>query len=374
MAQRWNDPGTNPSRLCRYLRNLKSLYCKWTKPKRSPAPESHFEANRQRYGRECSQLFSSESSKSRELQGVSLECDPLDFRPWSIELESVATFNGGKQPPNLHDDGVTPSSLTESGEQRAQKTDSAPPGQTTNHRPGMNGEAISPTSDHEQKGEPEVRKRRRAPLSRRELLFTRLQCLQSQVNDHGEKIGTALAQLIDDPVLGQHNEEHGRENNELQKETNHDSVLINLAKVEVKIKSLAVVLENSLIEPNMAFYTMAWLAVHQMKELATTVNDLLSDMKKNIVYGGEAPSAVRPSFSHWYQANLRQSNLVKAVNQRCTFLVSRLDRLCMEAKVRRPSNVISVCASCGTEIEICYEFGDEASCVGSLTLPRLVAC
>ena len=374
MAQRWNKSKTNPSQLCRCLRNLEALFRKWTKPKRSPTPESHFQAIRQRYGRESSQFSSSGSCKSKESRTVFPGCEPPNFRPWSIELESIATFTETNRISNLHDDGIPPSSLNESGEKRAPNIDSARPGQTTDHEHEMNSKAISPTIDHETKQEPEIRNRRRAPRSRKESLLACLQRLQSQVSDHGEKIGTTLAQLIDNLVSGHHNKEHTRESDELWKESNHDSVLVNLTKVQVKIKSLAVVLDNSTTEPDMAFYTMAWLAVHQTKELATTVNDFLSDIRKNIVSGRKAPYGVRPNGSLSYQVNRSLSNLAMAVNQRCSFLVSRLDRLCMEAKARRPSNVISVCASCGTEIETCYEFRDESSCVGSLTLPQLMAC
>ena len=368
MAQRKVDARPSPSRLGRLRRKVTFLYSKLTKLKRPRAPESRSQAHRQHDERN---VYPSRSSKSKTSRAVSPMCYSPDSWPWSIALRSIAAFQGSREIINSHNsDDITDISPMGFEEQRASNMDSHRPEKTKGERAGRNGKAISPTTNPRRKRQPRVSEHQQPSPSRRGSLLASLRSLQSEIHSHGEKIGSSLAELIGDRGFRNHDQEHRRDVDELWKKRSKDSLLINLANLEVQIDSLAVVPSNPMIEPSMTFYTTAWLPIHQMKELESIINALLSGGKKDDVCEAMATSGMQPNVGLSRHAKLSQSSSIKAANQRCILLVTRLKRLGTQAKARRPIDVMSTCESCGTDIESCHEFGDQARCD---TLPLIMA-
>ena len=61
-------------------------------------------------------------------------------------------------------------------------------------------------------------------------------------------------------------------------ENNH-RIPENLIKLDLGINSFAVLLEAPTIDPNLAFFTMAWLVVYQIKKLESMTHEVFSDIE-----------------------------------------------------------------------------------------------
>ena len=158
---------------------------------------------------------------------------------------------------------------------------------------------------------------------------------------HREKIGLLLAQFMDDPRLGD-NQVRKRKSDELTAKSNNHRILVNLIKLDLGINSFAVLLEAPTIDPNLAFFTMAWLAVCQIKELESTTHEAFSDMENNDRSHGQRSASV--------QAGIGLSKIGKAVNLQCVRLTTRLEQLGLEAKAPwQPGSMPSACQTCGKE-------------------------
>jgi hypothetical protein len=146
---------------------------------------------------------------------------------------------------------------------------------------------------------------------------------------HREKIGLLLAQLMDDPRL-RDKEVCKKGSDEFTAKSNNHRILVNLIKLDLRINSLAVLLEAPTIDPNLAFFTMAWLAVCQIKELESTTHEAFSDMENNGRSHGQRSASV--------QAGIGLSKIGEAVNLQCVRLTTRLEQLGLEAKA--PGNPV----------------------------------
>lgn len=177
--------------------------------------------------------------------------------------------------------------------------------------------------------------------ARRNSLLGNLRCLQARMSAHREKIGLLLAQLMDDPRL-RDKEVRKRESDELTTKSNNHRLLVNLIKLDLGINSFAVLLEAPTVDPNLAFFTMAWLVVCQIKELESTTHEVFSDMENDGLSHGQRSSCV--------QAGIGLSKIAEAVNPQCVRLTTRLEQLGLEAKVPwQPGSTSSPCQTCGKE-------------------------
>jgi hypothetical protein len=260
---------------------------------------------------------------------------------------------------NFHDDAVTQASYAESEAKRISNLRSYQFGQINGNRTEKDDEAIPPATpaNPETKDKVESRDDERQELSRRHSLLANLRCLQSRLSARGEKISLSLSELADDIVLKVRNEELERKSDKLKRESDEHrkksnvlSVQANLVKLNEKIGFLATLLENPMAEPHLAFYTNAWLAVHQMNELESTTRDLLSDMETNGVWDGKVTSSVQSSAALAHQASVSISNIAEEVNPRCERLITKLEKLALEATMPRPQSITpSACPLCGKE-------------------------
>ena len=91
--------------------------------------------------------------------------------------------------------------------------------------------------------------------------------IREMSNKRTQKIGLLLAELSDDPRL-RDKRVRKRECDELRTKNNNRRILIDL------INSFVVLLEAPTIDPNLVFFTMAWLAVYQIKELGSTTHEV----------------------------------------------------------------------------------------------------
>jgi hypothetical protein len=339
---------SNPSRTERILRFLESLRRRQTRSLSDPAPGSHFEAYRQRHELAPSVPFYSKSEESRP---VSPEFSPPEFRPFSIALQSVTALVGSNEHSNLNGADIPDVNRAESEAKRMLDLRSYRFGQIISNRTEKDDEGIPQVTpaNLETKNKQESQDDEPASPSRRDSLLANLRCFQSRMSAHGEKIGLQLIRLVNDDVLRDQNEELKRGSDELRK-SNNPSVLINLGKLNDEIHSHAILLENLKIEPSQAFYTMAWLAVHQMNELESTTTELLSDMETNGFWDGKADSSIQSSAALSHRARVGLSKIAKEVNPRCERLITKLKKLALEAKMPRPPSIkTSVCPLCGKE-------------------------
>jgi hypothetical protein len=264
----------------------------------------------------------------------------------------VTTFDHFDDRLNHNDDDFPDAGHAASEAQRVSGLRSYRLGQANRARAEEDDEAISPMTpaNPKTKDKTESRKNEHASPSRRDSLLTNLRCLQSRMSTHEEKIGLLLRELVGDPVVRGQNDKLKRESGELRKKSDNHIILVNLVKLYYRISALAILLENLKTEPDLAFYTMAWLAVHQMNDLESTTKDLLSSMEKNGMCDGKANLSVISSAGLSHQASVNLSKIAKEVNQRCELLITKLEKLGLEAKMpKRTSIQISACASCGKE-------------------------
>jgi hypothetical protein len=125
--------------------------------------------------------------------------------------------------------------------------------------------------------------------ARRNSLLGNLRCLQARMGAHREKIGLVLARLMDGPRL-RDKEVRKRESDKL---SNNHRILVNLISGSTLSQSCS----KPTVDTNLAFFTMAWLAVCQVKELESTTHEVLSDMEERLVSQTkefERPSQDRP--------------------------------------------------------------------------------
>jgi hypothetical protein len=313
-----------------------------------PAPESHFGAYHQRHELARSVPPYSEPEESR---APSPEFSPPEFRPFSISLQSFTALTGSEELSDLDDDDIPDANHAESEAQRISDFQSYRFGQTKNNGTEDNDEATPPVTlaNPETKNKQESQEDECATRSRRDSLLAHLRCFQFRMSAHGEKYGASLIQLENDVVLRDQNEQAKRVSHELGK-NNNPTVLINLGKLNGEINSHAILLENLKVEPNQAFYTMAWLAVHQMNELERTTRDLLCDMETNGFWVGKADSSVQSSAALSYRARAGLSKIAKEVNPQCERLITKLEKLTLEAKMPSPPSIkTNVCPCCGKE-------------------------
>jgi len=52
-----------------------------------------------------------------------------------------------------------------------------------------------------------------------------------------------------------------------------------LIKLDLGINSFVILLEAPTVDPNLAFFTMAWLVVYQIKKLESMTHEVFSDME-----------------------------------------------------------------------------------------------
>jgi hypothetical protein len=108
-----------------------------------------------------------------------------------------------------------------------------------------------------------------------------------------------------------------RESDELRTKNNNHRILVNLIKLDLWINSFVVLLEAPTVDPNLAFFTMAWLAVYQIKELESTTHEVFSDMENKGLSDRQWSSSV--------QASIDLSKIAEAVNPQCMRLATRLE-------------------------------------------------
>jgi hypothetical protein len=198
-------------------------------------------------------------------------------------------------------------------------------GQTNNDTPEENDNPISQVTQTnlEPGKEWKPHNQEDALKARRNSLLGNLRFLQARMSAHREKIGLLLAQFMDDPRLGD-NQVRKRKSDELTAKSNNHRILVNLIKLDLGINSFAVLLEAPTIDLNLAFFTMAWLAVCQIKELESTTHEVFSDMENNSWSHRQRSLSV--------QAGIGLSKIGKAVNPQCVRMTTRLEQLGLEAK------------------------------------------
>lgn len=73
--------------------------------------------------------------------------------------------------------------------------------------------------------------------------------------------------------------------------------MIDLIKLDLQINSFVVLLEAPTVDLNLAFFTMAWIAVYQIKELGSTTRGIFRHGEQGFVWQTvefERPSQYRP--------------------------------------------------------------------------------
>lgn len=344
------------SRAERFFRYLGSLCRKQIRSTSDPAPGSYFRAYRERQEQSNSLPSPVEHNKPRP---PPLDFSPPDFRPFEVDLQSMMGLDDFDELWKPQEEDTGQPGQAESEKQKISDLQSYQFGQVNESRPEKEEEAVSPTSvaDVETNVELESQRYLFLELSRKDSLLANLQCLQSRISATEEKLTLSLAELADNTVLREHIQEPKRTSDTSRRETPEQgkenyvpSLPIHLAHLNNKIKSLMVLLEDPKTEPQLAFFTNAWLVVHQMNQVESSAKGLLSDMESNGSWYGKGNLTIQSTAGLPHRLPADLAEVAKEMVPRCERLSSRLESLALEAKMPSPPRVkIVICPCCGQD-------------------------